>query len=102
MLTEKNFIEEFYYGRLQPGERFFSENGTRSALCRAISASEHKLDDSLNGEDKDLLEQLIDAQNQLQDVESLESFIDGWKMGAHFVLDTFVLPWTGPREETEG
>ena len=38
----------------------------------------------------------MNAQSEILDTETRERFIEGWKLGAKFILDTFLVPRYSP------
>ena len=66
-----NILEEFYYGNVNPQE-------------------------NLGGKEKHLFSQLMNAQSEILDTEARERFIEGWKLGASFMIDTFLVPRYSP------
>lgn len=85
-----NILEELYYGNIDPHEKCFRHESEYAAFVRIAAANEEKLSEYLDGEAKHLFSQLMNAQNEIIEIESRECFIEGWKLGARFVLDTFL------------
>lgn len=91
-----NILEEFYYGNVNPQEKFYKRESEYAAFVRIISENEEKLTTYLGGEEKHLFSQLMNAQSEILDTETRERFIEGWKLGAKFILDTFLVPRYSP------
>ena len=85
-----NFIEEFYYGNIDPQARSTKENKTVQMQMKILMLSEDFLTENLSGECK---KKFLDFSNawSIVDAESnLDSFIMGFRLGANFTYDTFV------------
>ena len=94
--SEMNMLEEFYYGNINPQEKFFKRETEYAKFVRIVSDNEEKLTAYLTGEEQHLFSQLMNAQSEILDVEARERFIEGWKLGAKFMLDTFLVPRNNP------
>lgn len=85
-----NIIEELYRGNINPQIKVFNKDSQYADFINILSDNEEKLNDCLGGEEKRLLSTLIDAQGEILSIECRENFIQGWKLGAKFMLDTFL------------
>lgn len=86
-----NFIEELFYGNLQPSVRCFSENSEYAKTLSTASQNEQALNNALEGELKSHFLAFIDAQSALNSITAYESFLDGFLLGAGFMRDTFLI-----------
>lgn len=86
-----NIIRELFYGNVGP-DYFMEKRGTEyeKAIDIAIELEE-KLGKMLNDEEKEILWQFMRAHDDIQGIDCCESFYDGWKLGARFVIDTFMI-----------
>ena len=91
-----NILEEFYYGNVNPQEKCFKHESEFATFVKIVSDNEEKLSAYLSGEEKHLFSQLMNAQSEILDTETRERFIEGWKLGARFILDTFLVPRYSP------
>lgn len=91
-----NILEEFYYGNINPNEKCFKRQSEFATFVKIVSDNEEKLIAYLGGEEKHLFSQLMNAQSEILDTEARERFIEGWKLGARFMLDTFITPRYSP------
>ena len=92
-----NILKDLYYGDLEPIDKGFDRNSEYAKLFTLITDNEKKLIDFLNSlcdakEEQNLLSQMQDAQYELNNFIECERFIDGFRMGAEFILETFVVP----------
>lgn len=91
-----NILEEFYYGKVNPQEKCFRRESEYAAFVKIVSDNEEKLSAYLGGEEKHLFSQLMNAQSEILDTETRERFIEGWKLGVRFMIDTFLVPRYSP------
>lgn len=85
-----NFIEEFYYGNINPQARSSEQNPKVQKDMQTLSESEDFLTDKLSGEEKRRFISYVDAWATVNGESNLDSFITGFRLGARFVFDTFV------------
>ena len=85
-----NFIEEFYYGNIDPQARSFEQNPKVQRDMEILTNNEDLLMDKLYGEEKKRLLQYVDAWAAVNGESTLDSFITGFRLGAQFMFDTFV------------
>ena len=88
-----NIIEELYYGNLNPTEKYFNPSSEYGKNVKIISDNEEKLTAYLSAiptaeKEKHLLEQLINAQNEILFISEFERFKEGFKLGARLITDT--------------
>lgn len=85
-----SFIEELFYGNLDPQSR--SPHAVRQISHSAASLDklEDILTERLQGEDKRLFLDFVDAYDAFLGIADLESFTRGFRLGAAFTYDTFV------------
>ena len=87
-----NFIEELYYGNIDPQDSGFEQDESVQHELRTISENEDYLADTLTGEEKKRFLVFADAWSAYNGDATLDGFITGFRLGARFVLDTFALP----------
>lgn len=86
-----NILKELYYGNVSPLEKRIKTGSEYAKFIAIIADSEEKLNSCLDDEKKYLLNRIINAQGEILDIESCEHFIDGVRLGAQFMLDTFLM-----------
>ena len=84
------FIEEFYYGNLDPQARSTKQNKTVQKQMEILMLNEDYLTENLSGESKKKFLEFSNAWNVVNGESNLDSFIMGLRLGAGFVYDTFV------------
>ena len=84
------FIEEFYYGNIEPQACSSEMNTELKKLLSALTEKEELLTAKLNSEEKDLFSEYVNAYNEFLAFSIADSFISGFRLGARFTYDTFV------------
>ena len=84
------FIEEFYYGNIDPQARSIKENRAVQKLMEVLMLNEDFLTESLSGESKKKFLEFCNAWGVVNGESNLDSFIMGFRLGAQFTYDTFV------------
>ena len=82
-----HILEELYVGSIRPGERSFKQNSQYGRAIKALTDSEERLDDTLSKEQKSLLDEYRNAQQDLMVITDCETFIRGFQIGAKIMLD---------------
>ena len=85
-----NFIEEFYYGNIDPQARSTRENKTVQKQMEVLMLNEEFLTEKLSGECKKKFLDFANAWSLVNGESNLDSFIMGFRLGANFTYDTFV------------
>ena len=93
----KNLIEELYYGNIDPQNSGFEDDESVQRELRTISENENWLTEHLAGEEKKRFLDFADAWSAYNGDAALDGFITGFRLGARFVLDAFVLPEVSPQ-----
>ena len=85
-----NFIEEFYYGNLDPQARSTKQNKMVQKQMEVLMLNEDFLTEHLSGENKEKFLDFVNAWDVVNGESNLDSFIMGFRLGANFTYDTFV------------
>ena len=86
----KNFIEEFYYGNIEPQARSTKQNKAVQKQMKILMTNEDLLTTALSDENKKQFLDYVNAWSIVNGESNLDSFIMGFRLGAKFTLDTFV------------
>ena len=86
----KSFIEELYYGNIDPQNSGFEDDESVQRELRMISDNEDWLTEHLTGEEKKRFLDYADAWTAYNGDATLDGFITGFRLGARFVMDTFL------------
>ena len=84
-----NFLEELYFGNLDPQARGYRKNSNILKVSENINELEEKLTQRLNDEEKKLFLDFCNANSELMGDTGLDSFIVGFRLGAKMIFDTF-------------
>ena len=84
-----NIIEELYYGNINPVEKEFKRDSSYAKFMKIFSENEHKLYSFFeeHKEEKELFTAMCSA---LLDFGERERFIEGFRLGARFLLDMLI------------
>ena len=85
-----NFIEELYYGNIEPQNVKSKESKAYSREMRVLSKNEDILLENLSEEYRKLFLEYVDAWGIVDGEAVVDSFIAGFRLGARFAYDTFV------------
>ena len=85
-----NFIEEFYYGNIDPQTRSTKQNKAVQNQMGVLMKNEEKLTAALDEENKKLFLDFANAWSVVNGESTLDSFIMGFRLGAKFTYDTFI------------
>ena len=86
----KNFIEELYYGNIDPQNSGFEDDESVRRELQTISENEDWLTEHLTGEEKKRFLDFADAWSAYNGDAALDGFITRFRLGARFVMDTFL------------
>ena len=84
------FIEEFYYGNIDPQARSTKQNKTVQKQMEVLMLNEDFLTEALTGENKKKFLDFVNTWSIVNGESNLDSFIMGFRLGANFTYDTFV------------
>ena len=84
------FIEELYYGNINPQERTTISNENLQKQMTILSDSESYLIQHLSEDHKIKFLAFSNAWSIVNGESTLDSFTQGFRLGANFVYDTFV------------
>ena len=86
----KSIIEELYYGNIDPQNTGFEDNESVQRTLRTISENEDWLTEHLTSEEKKRFLDFADAWSAYNGDATLDGFITGFRLGARFMMDTFL------------
>ena len=98
----RHFIEQFYYGNIEPQERSTKMNKSVQKKLEIMMKCEDLLTKTLTDEKKQWFLDYVDAWHEVNSESNLDSFIMGFRLGAAFTYDTFVsteAPFTSYSED---
>ena len=92
-----NILEDLYYGNLSPCQRTVRPGSRVQKLAQKQSDLESNLNNSFTEEQRENFEQYLSVCADLLYTNCLDCFATGFRLGARFVMDTFVLPEASPQ-----
>ena len=84
------FIEEFFYGNIDPQARSSTQNSAVQKEMQMLSDYEEEMTNQLIGEEKRKFLAYVNAWGVVNGEGNLDSFIIGFRLGAAFMQDTFL------------
>ena len=87
-----SFIEDFYFGNLEPQATTSKMNSKMKRQLNNLVKKEETLRSKMNDEMKALFEQYINSYNELLSTCCADSFVVGFKYGSNFAIDVFSEP----------
>ena len=84
------FIEEFFYGNIDPQARSSTQNSAVQKEMQRLSDNEEEMTNQLIGEEKRKFLAYVNAWGVVIGEGNLDSFIIGFRLGAAFMQDTFL------------
>lgn len=95
------FLENLFFGNIDPQARAVKPSSRADKLRSYITDHLPKIENALPDAQRDVLNEILDAQGELDTISELDSFIVGFRLGAAFTYDTFVNTDTPFRDLTE-
>lgn len=83
----RRMLEELYYGNIRPNDKQFIRDTQFDKAMHMLSENEAKLTDLLEGQEKKLFLDLVNAQSEVNGVTAVESFINGFRLGARIAIE---------------
>ena len=84
-----SFIEELYYGNINPNECRNRKPLPYEKAVRTFSDIENKLTKELNGENLKLFNELVNASDEISATSGVENFKIGFSLGVMMMCDSF-------------
>lgn len=90
-----SILEELYYGNLHPVDKEIQYGSKYERFLKIITENQEKLETFLRNqpdaeEERHLFSQMINAQQEVMSFSERERFLEGFRMGARFMADTFL------------
>ena len=101
-----SILEDLFYGNIHPHEKRFEASSAYAELVDTVVDHEAKLNAFLKAlpdakENARLFTELMDAQGEIGCLSELERFLEGFRLGAGLMLETFILPRQGVLRDVE-
>ena len=85
-----NFIEDFYYGNIEPMECITELTAKVKKSLSELAGKEEQLSAILTDKEKELFLCYTSAHNKFSSISSANSFTVGFRLGARFTYDAFI------------
>ena len=85
-----NIIEEMYYGNIDPQDHGYCPKSTVKKASDSLNDLAEKLTEQLAGENRALVRRFCNAYAEFMGESELDTFITGFRLGARFMMDTFL------------
>ena len=85
-----SFIEELYYGNINPNENRKRKPLPYEKVVRTFSEIESKLSKELNGENLKLFNELVNASDEISATSGVENFKTGFRLGVLMMCDSLL------------
>lgn len=86
----KRVLEDLFFGEIQPNISNNEECLNLSNSNQIVNNNEEVLLNILEGNERKLFLELINAQSQLEGVSSADYFINGFKLGARIIAESLI------------
>lgn len=83
-------LENLYYGDTNPCALSIKQNAAFEELLKTMTESEKFLIEQFTDEERNLYNQLKDCDTKISDITQREMFIQGFKLGARFMLEVML------------
>ena len=90
-----SIIEEFYYGNIEPQELSTEITPKLKKKLSALVKKEEELTAMLPEKEKELFVNYVLAYNEFSSIGNSDSFISGFRLGARFIYDIFIIEMKG-------
>ena len=84
------FIEDFYYGNIEPQESYSELKTELKRKLSILTQTEEQLTAKLAEEEKELFAKYASQSSEFLCISNADSFIAGFRLGAKFTYETFV------------
>ena len=85
-----NFIEEFYYGNIEPQALSTKLTPKLRKKLSELVKKEEELTSRLSEGERELFSKYTNAYTEFSSLSICDSFVSGFRLGAKFTYDTFV------------
>ena len=75
-----NFIEELYYGNINPNEKRYKKATPYDKALSIFTANEDKLKEALSGEHLKLFNELVNASDEISAASGVENYKIGFRL----------------------
>ena len=84
-----NFIEELYFGNINPNENRIDKNSQYKKALERFCKYENELNNLLSGKELQIFNKLINVSDEITSYASVENFKIGFVLGVHMMIDCY-------------
>lgn len=85
-----SFIEELYYGNINPNAKQFNLSSQYAKAMKIFCKNENRLMKKLSGRNLDLFNALVNASDEITAISDVEHFKLGFRLGVQMICDSLV------------
>lgn len=83
----RRMLEELYFGNINPNVKRVIRDSRYDQAMRVVSENEEKLPLLLEGKEKSLFLDFVNAHSEVNGITGVESFIGGFRLGARIAIE---------------
>ncbi len=83
----RKILEDLYFGNIVPYEKRMAVSSELRRLAKRAADCESQLTEQLNEEERQLLNTLINAQQEIDSITVMENFILGFRLGVRLMAE---------------
>ncbi len=83
----RKILEDLYFGNITPYEKRMAANSELRRLAKRASDCKSQLAERLNEEERQLLNTLINAQQEIDSITVMENFTLGFRLGVRLMVE---------------
>ncbi len=83
----RKILEELYFGNIVPYEKRMAASSELRRLAKRAADCESQLTEWLNEEERQLLNTLINAQQEIDSITVMDNFILGFRLGVRLMAE---------------
>lgn len=84
----RDTLENLYFGNITPNEQDITPGSVLADTMDRAEQCEEKLTALLEGEEKNLLLRLLNAENEISSTLALENFVLGFRLGMRLAIES--------------
>ena len=85
-------LEDLYFGEIQPNIIDYDEDPRLRKSAQTVSENEEILLNLLEGKERKLFLDLVNAQGEVDGASAAKNFINGFKIGAKIIVESVLEP----------
>lgn len=86
----KKVLEDLYFGEIQPNISNYDENPQLKKSIQLVDENEEILLKLLDGKERKLFLDFVNAQSEVEGSSAVENFINGFKLGARIITESLM------------